>query len=95
MSEAVSREFYLELFEEYVQIDRGLSGATVAAYKSDLAQFVEFLRARDFDSPRAVEVTDLREFVYELKNRGLGFWSVALSIGPRKPDFCSLHSRRM
>jgi integrase/recombinase XerD len=71
VTEEAAREFYLELFEEYVQIDRGLSGATVAAYTSDLIQFIEFLRGRDFDSPRGVEVSDLREFVYELKSRGL------------------------
>lgn len=87
MTEAVPREFYLELFEEYVQIDRGLSGATVAAYTSDLVQFVQFLREREFDSPRGVEVTDLREFVYELKNRGLTPRSINRKISALRSYF--------
>ncbi len=71
MIEDAGREFYLELFEEYVRIDRGLSAATVGAYTSDVVQLVEFLRDRGFESPQGVDVADLREFVYELKNRSL------------------------
>jgi integrase/recombinase XerD len=71
VSEEPIPQFYLEMFEEYVRIDRGLSGATVAAYTSDLAQFIGFLRDRDHETPQGVEVADLREFVYELKRKGL------------------------
>lgn len=87
MTEEATREFYLELFEEYVQIDRGLSGATVTAYTSDLVQFIQFLQARDFDSPRGVEVTDLREFVYELKSRGLAARTIGRKISALRSYF--------
>ncbi len=87
MREEATREFYLELFEEYVQIDRGLSGATVAAYTSDLVQFIEFLEARRFDSPQKVEVADLREFVYELKSRGLTARTIGRKISALRSYF--------
>ncbi len=87
MTEEACREFYLELFEEYVRIDRGLSSATVAAYTSDLVQFIEFLRDREFDSPQGVEVADLRQFVYELKNRGLTPRSIGRKISALRSYF--------
>ncbi len=87
MTEEATREFYLELFEEYVQIDRGLSGATVAAYKSDLSQFIEFLKGRGFDSPRGVEVADLREFVYELRSGGLTARTIGRKISALRSYF--------
>jgi len=87
VTEDALREFYLELFEEYVRIDRGLSAATVAAYSSDLVQFVEFLRGHGFDSPQGVEVNDLREFVYELKDRGLAPRTISRKISALRSYF--------
>jgi integrase/recombinase XerD len=87
VTEEATREFYLELFEEYVQIDRGLSGATVAAYTSDLVQFIEFLKGREFDSPREVEVADLRAFVSELKSRGLTARTIGRKISALRSYF--------
>jgi integrase/recombinase XerD len=87
VTEDTLREFYLELFEEYVRIDRGLSAATVAAYASDLVQFIEFLRDHGFDSPQGIEVTDLREFVYELKDRGLAPRTVSRKISALRSYF--------
>ncbi|MGD2216795.1 MAG: site-specific integrase, partial [Gemmatimonadales bacterium] len=87
MTRELPREFYLEMFEEYVRIDRGLSAATVAAYTSDLVQFVEFLRDRQLDSPGRVHLTDLREFIYELKSRGLAPRTIGRKISALRSYF--------
>lgn len=92
MRREATREFYLELFEEYVQVDRGLSDATVAAYTSDLGQFIEFLRGRGYDSPHDVELSDLRAFVYELKNKGLSPSTIGRKISALRSYFGFLQS---
>lgn len=92
MTEEVGRGFYLELFEEYVRIDRGLSSATAAAYASDLVQFIAFLTEREFNSPAGVQVTDLREFVYALKDKGLTPRTIGRKISALRSYFAFLQT---
>lgn len=58
-----------EAVEEYlnhVRAERGLATNTVAAYRRDLARYLEFLAARDIDDLADVTEVDVSEFVREL-----------------------------
>jgi len=52
-------------FLAYLELERGLSRNTLAAYRSDLLQFGEFLRRRDV-SPLQAQHGDLAAFLAEL-----------------------------
>ena len=52
-------------FLAYLELERGCSQNTLAAYRSDLSQFDRFLKARDRDALSA-EHTDLAGFLAEL-----------------------------
>jgi integrase/recombinase XerD len=58
-------------FLAYLELERGLSRNTLEAYRSDLAQFGEFLQRRDTD-PLEVRGPDLSAFVTELATGGSG-----------------------
>lgn len=63
--------FRVEQFVDHLAFERGLAERSIEAYRRDLRRFVEFLLRRSVEAPRAVEPLDLREHVYELKDRGL------------------------
>lgn len=94
MEQAVQR-FYIERFEDYLRFERGLSSATAAAYQSDLRQFVEFLEQRGFDSPRRVAASDLREFVYRLKEWGRAPSSIRRKVSALRTYFGFLQAEAL
>jgi integrase/recombinase XerD len=70
------RTFQLEQFSDYLSFERGLSARTLEAYGKDLGRFVEFLGTRGVTSPGAVQHTDVRDYVYHLKDSGLAATSI-------------------
>ena len=65
----------VEQFLNYTTVERGLSPNTLAAYRNDLTQFVEFLQSRDSSlqshgSWKRVETDALTAFVLDLHERG-------------------------
>jgi integrase/recombinase XerD len=72
--------FRIEAFLEHVGVERGLSPRTTEAYARDLERLITFLRARGIARPADASTTDLREFVYHLKDRGLGVTSIRRSL---------------
>ena len=68
--------FQLEPFADYLLFERGLSDRTLQAYRRDLERLVTFLETRGLEHPRDVRHTDLREFVYHLKDSGLAPTSI-------------------
>ncbi len=62
-------EIHLTAFIDYLQIERGLSANTVAAYRADLAHYSAFLATRDLDDPTAVSTRDLEAFVAWMRTR--------------------------
>ncbi len=77
MSNAVSRggntdlAFHLESFRDHLAFERGLSPRTLDAYARDVGKLTEYLGRRAVSSAAAASPTDLREFVYHLKDAGL------------------------
>ncbi len=65
----------VEQFLNYATVERGLSPNTIAAYRNDLTQFVDFLQSRDpspqgNDSWKRIGTDALTAFVLDLHERG-------------------------
>lgn len=76
---------HLREFLEYLRLNRHASAHTVAAYESDLSQFLTFaadhLRVRpDALQPRDLQLTTIRAFMAELFKQGQARSSVARKI---------------
>jgi integrase/recombinase XerD len=64
-----------------------LSSRTTTAYATDILQFISYLDATGFDSPREVEIVDLRQFVYKLKEDGRAASSIRRKISALRSYF--------
>ncbi|MDA8097847.1 MAG: site-specific tyrosine recombinase XerD [Clostridia bacterium] len=60
----------VEHFLSYVDVEKGLSGNTLQAYRSDLADYLAFLKKRGLDEPELAGKDDVIAYLYELKKRG-------------------------
>jgi len=73
----------IERFLTYLEKERNFSVHTLDAYRTDLAQFVEFLRRdreRALPRPRDIDRVSLRHFLAVLAHRGLGRKSIARKL---------------
>jgi integrase/recombinase XerD len=86
----VSEGFHLQRFRDYLGFERGLSVRTLDAYNSDLEKLFEFLTRRRVTAAAAVSPTDLREFVYHLKDAGLAPASIRRSLSAVRTYFAFL-----
>ncbi len=53
----------LEQFLAHIDVERGLSRATVKAYESDIRRYADWLRGRGTDTPNAVAKQDVEDYV--------------------------------
>jgi len=79
---------YKNGFKSHLQLERNLSGNTISAYQHDVALFLQFLTERrpSLDI-REVSLSDLREFVMEVHQMGLGPYSQSRVISGLKSFF--------
>jgi len=63
---------YLDLFINYLAVEKGLSANTQEAYSRDLARYLDFLDKQGCRSPDSVKPTDIALFMGQLKDRGVG-----------------------
>ncbi|MEO5509894.1 MAG: site-specific tyrosine recombinase XerD [Longimicrobiales bacterium] len=63
--------YHVESFCDYLTVERGLSPRTLDAYRRDITSLVEFLGERGIGSIKAAGARDVREYAYQLKDRGL------------------------
>lgn len=61
----------LDLFLDYLSLERGLSRNTLGAYGNDLAAFLSMLEMKKVESINAVGREDILEFLMQGKRRGL------------------------
>ncbi len=85
--EDATQRFHIETFQDYLRFERGLAATTTAAYSSDLAQLVQFLEEQRTASPGHVKSTDLRQFIYGLKEAGLAPSSIRRKISSLRSYF--------
>ncbi len=63
---------YLDLFLNYLVVEKGLAKNTVEAYSRDLGGYLDFLRQRGVESAGAIRPPDVSGFIVVMKERGLG-----------------------
>jgi integrase/recombinase XerC len=73
---SVNTEKTLAAFEQQLASGRGYSVNTVKGYVSDIREFSDFLSKRD-GSIQAITLDDLRDWLFELTQRGLAKSSIA------------------
>ncbi|MDX1566434.1 MAG: site-specific tyrosine recombinase XerD [Longimicrobiales bacterium] len=71
MTPGPARTFRLEQFVDHLAFERGLSERTIAAYRRDVARFLDFVETRSVQRPEDVSHLDLRDHVFGLKDQGL------------------------
>jgi integrase/recombinase XerD len=63
---------YLDLFLNYLQIEKGLSQNTLEAYSRDVGNYLTFLDGIGHGEIAAVRAIDVASFLQRLKDEGLG-----------------------
>ncbi len=76
----LDRAFWLEAFSDYLSAEAGNSPNTVQSYLRDVRRLAQYAAARSVAGPAALAVSQLREFVYQLKDLGLAPSSIRRQI---------------
>ncbi len=63
---------YLDLFLNYLVVEKGLAKNTVEAYSRDIGGYLDFLGRRGVGSVTEVRPSDVAGFIAAMKERGLG-----------------------
>jgi integrase/recombinase XerD len=77
----------LEPFLDYLTFEKGLSERTLSAYQRDLQKLFLFLEERGSPAPSSIEPSDLRDFVFHLKESGLAASSIRRAISSLRGYF--------
>ncbi len=80
-------ETNIDQFLDYLSLERGLSKNTLAAYGRDLNKFARFLKRRRIASFKDVEKSDVTDFMFFQKDKGLSANSVARCLAAMKVFF--------
>lgn len=64
-------------FREHLEAARGYSANTVKGYLTDVQDFISFAKLRGVQTPEGLELSMLRDWLYDLTERGLAMSSVA------------------
>ena len=70
-------ENVLEHFAGYLTLEKGLSGNSISAYKTDLRDFIRFLREKGRNDFNDIVRNDIQDFLSDCKQRGLESASLA------------------
>ena len=64
-------ETYLDLFLEYITVERGLTANTRASYSSDLLKFLDYLNERGINEWGQVRFSDVMSFLSQAAEQNL------------------------
>ena len=74
----------LKEFLDYLEAEKGASTHTLKAYKHDLEEFLCFLNSLGIKNPADVKEIHLKNFFYNLKEKGLCAKSLARRLSAIK-----------
>ncbi len=86
-ADSVSREFYLERFQDFLSLEKGVSVRTSEAYERDLARFTVYVSMKGSASASEVGAKVLREYIYHLKDLGLAPASIRRNVSAVRSYF--------
>jgi len=78
--EGMERAFYLEGFRDYLALEAGHRPLTIESYTRDLRRFVTFAVSRGIERPADITRPQLREFLFLLKDLGLGHATIRRQV---------------
>ena len=70
----------IEVFLNYLSVERGLAQNTTLSYKRDLLQYDRFLRSTNIDDVNKIDKEDIRSYLAYQKEKELASSSVARSL---------------
>lgn len=79
--------FAVEPFLNHLRFERGLSEQTLTAYRHDVVRFVQFAKLSRREDPAQVGTSDLRHFLLQLKDLGLGPNSISRNLSALRTYF--------
>ncbi len=83
-----------EQFLVHIGVERGLATATVTAYESDIAKYIDWLETRGIHEPDAITKQDVEDYVAALARRGVRpLQSPKTGLDPRIPPFRARSAR--
>lgn len=88
-------ERYLQLFMQYLSLERGLSQNTRAAYKQDLAAFEAWMEAGKISDVEALTRDDLTRFLLDQRDEGKASATLARRLVTLKLFFRFLASEQL
>ena len=83
----MDRAFWLEGFTDFLSLEAGNSRHTVDAYARDVQRLAHFAASRGTHGPGDLSPSDLRDFVYHLKDLGLAPSSIRREISALRTYF--------
>jgi len=86
-SSPIARAFQLERFRDYLALEAGNSGNTVASYLRDITRLSEYATAHGAKTPEQLSAPQLREFIYFLKDVGLSAATIRRQISAIRTYF--------
>jgi len=70
----------VQRFLDYLMVEKGLAGNSIAAYGRDLAQFVEFVKSKEVNSPGELNAGIAASYVESLSRNGFARTTMARKI---------------
>ncbi len=71
---------YLDLFLNYLIVEKGLAKNTLESYNRDIIKYLDYLDFRGCDEPQKIRPLDVASFLAALKESGLGARSRARAL---------------
>jgi integrase/recombinase XerD len=86
-SPEIGRAFQLERFRDYLALEAASSRHTVDNYLRDITRLAEYATSRGLKSPEQLSASQLRDFVYFLKDLGLATTTIGRQISATRTYF--------
>jgi integrase/recombinase XerD len=83
----VAQAFHLERFHDYLALEAGNSGNTVASYLRDVARLADYATGKGCKRPEQLSAAELRDFIYFLKDLGLAPTTIRRQISAIRTYF--------
>jgi len=75
---------FIEIFINFLSVERGLSKNTIISYRRDLEGYLDYLEEQKINSLEKVDRNRISDFMYELKKLGLNTNSIARKLAAIK-----------
>ena len=71
---------FIDMFLDYLSVERGLSNNTIVSYRQDLETYLNFLASKKINSLNKVNREIIRSFMFNRKDKGISANSIARNL---------------